>query len=391
MKLGIDRLNGYTSSYFLDTKTLAAQRKVDKDKYYVGLGQRAMAVAAPGEDVVTLGANAALPLCKEASTLADVEWLLFATESGVDASKAAGLYVHRLLGLPSGCRVVELKQACYSSNAALQMALGFVSRFPEKKALVIAADIARYELNTPAEVTQGCAATAFIVSADPSLLVIDKESGVYTEEVMDFWRPLHRREALVDGKLSTRQYLTALLKSWKAYERLSGRKFTEFARYCFHLPFPKIAEKAYQHLAHANGAPLDPEALNVAVDEGLHYGRLIGNSYTASLFISLASLLDHAQQDLSGQRIGMFSYGSGSVGEFFSGVVAKGYRDCLAAKPCLTLPEQRSELSYAQYEDFYRFTLPKDGGSHRFPDTYETGAFRLAGLEGYKPIYDSVQ
>ena len=390
MRLGIDRLSCYTSRYFLDTKTLATRRNVDYDKYALGLGQKAMSVAAPGEDVVTLGANAALPLCEEPEALSGVEWLIFATESGVDASKAAGLYVHRLLGLPSTCRVVEVKQACYGSTAALQMALAFTARFPEKKVLVIAADIARYGLNTPGEVTQGCGAAAFLVSAHPRLLVIHKESGVYTEDVMDFWRPPHQREALVDGKLSTRQYIKALLASWKDYERCSGRKFGDFAHYCYHLPFPRMAEKAHLRLAHANRVLMEEEALQPSIADSLHYSRLIGNSYTASLFIGLASLLDHAQHNLSGQCIGMFSYGSGCVGEFFSGIAAPSYRDYTSAERHRKLMTQRSELTYEQYEDFYRFVVPQDKGCHYFPDTYETGSFRLAGIEGYKPIYERV-
>ena len=68
----------------------------------------------------------------------DIDHLLFATESGLDFSKASGIYVHRLLGLPRRCRVVELKQACYSATAAIRMALPMLQENPEKKILVIA-------------------------------------------------------------------------------------------------------------------------------------------------------------------------------------------------------------------------------------------------------------
>ena len=60
------------------------------DKFYLGIGQEQMAVPAPDEDVVTLGANAAHRLAA-AGELDDVELLLFATESGIDQSKAAGV------------------------------------------------------------------------------------------------------------------------------------------------------------------------------------------------------------------------------------------------------------------------------------------------------------
>ena len=176
MNIGIDQISFYTSQYYLDLQTLAAARGVDPDKYIVGIGQSKMGIPSPDEDVVTMAASAALPL-KEQGALAGAETLLFATESGVDQSKAAGLFVHGLLDLPSRCRVVELKQACYSATAALRMAMGLVAMRPQSKVLVVASDIARYTLGSPGESTQGCGAVAFTISADPRVLAIDPEAG----------------------------------------------------------------------------------------------------------------------------------------------------------------------------------------------------------------------
>ena len=199
MKIGIDQLHLYSSHYYVDLKTLAVERGVDVEKFYRGLGQELMAVPAPDEDVVTLGANAASELAASGA-LADVELLLFATESGIDQSKSAGVYAHRLLGLSPRCRTVELKQACYSGTAAVQLAVQYVARHPDKRALVVAADIARCELESPGEATQGCGAAALVISANPRLLSLEEPTGFYTEDVMDFWRPNYRSEALVDGK-----------------------------------------------------------------------------------------------------------------------------------------------------------------------------------------------
>ena len=104
--------------------------------------------------MVTLAASAAYPLMQDGE-LDDVELLLFATETGIDQSKAAGIYVHGLLEMSPRCRTVELKQACYSGTLGIQMAIGFVARNPTKKALVITSDVARYELGSPGEATQG--------------------------------------------------------------------------------------------------------------------------------------------------------------------------------------------------------------------------------------------
>ncbi|MFE4261002.1 hydroxymethylglutaryl-CoA synthase [Streptomyces sp. NPDC056883] len=54
-------------------------------------------------------------------------------------------------------------------------------------------------------------------------------------------------------------------------------------------------------------------------------GRPAAHVATASLYLGLAALLDNAD-DLTGQAIGLFNYGSGGVAEFFAGVPVPGYR-----------------------------------------------------------------
>ncbi|MFR4190734.1 MAG: hydroxymethylglutaryl-CoA synthase, partial [Corynebacterium variabile] len=139
---------------------------------------------------------------------------LFATESGVDQSKAAGVAALRLLGLPSNVRVVEMKQACYGGTAALQAAVGIVARSPEERVLVITSDNARYELDSPGEPTQGAGAVAMLISADPDVLEIEQANGISTIDVDDFWRPNDSTTAVVDGHLSVGAYLDALTGAW---------------------------------------------------------------------------------------------------------------------------------------------------------------------------------
>ena len=382
MKVGIDQISFYTSQYFLDLRTLAQARSVDPDKYVLGIGQEKMGIPPPDEDVVTLAANAAFAL-KEKGALDGVETLLFATESGIDQSKAAGLFVHSLLDLPARCRVVELKQACYSATAGLRMAMGLVAMRPQCKVLVIASDIARYELGSPGESTQGCGAVALTVSADPRLIAIDPEAGFYSEDVMDFWRPNYLSEALVDGKFSTLVYIRALKAAWKQYAAESGRSLEDFARFCYHIPFTRMAEKAHKKLARG----ISEDELRKVIGESLIYSRSAGNCYAASLYVGLTSLLDNAAEDLSGQRIGLYSYGSGCVGEFFSGVVQPGYRAALLTDAHQTLLSERNELTFRQYEDIYHYGIPKDGGDHTFAQ-YRTGPFRFAGIRKHKRVYE---
>jgi len=385
MSVGIDEISFYTSNYFLDLKNLAARQQIDSEKYYQGIGQEKMGMPAPDEDVVTMAANAALPLIERVGPDA-VSTVMFATETGIDQSKSAGVYVHRLLGLSPRCRVVELKQACYSATAAIQMACALVARQPEKKVLVVASDVARYDLSTPGEATQGCGAVAMLIGANPRLVELDPEVGNYTEDVMDFWRPNYRSTALVDGKYSTKIYLKSLKKAWEHFREVSSLAFSDFQHFCYHLPFTRMAQKAHKHLAKLNQSELTPEMLDLQVEDTLQYNRIIGNSYTASMYIGLASLLENCKQNLSGERVGFFSYGSGCVAEFFSGRVVAGYEQYLHGAKHKAMLEARNEVSYEEYLQLYNDVDPVDGGVHQ-KGQGTTGRFRLAGLSHHKREY----
>ena len=388
MKIGIDKIAFYTSAYYLDLATLAAMRGSDVNKFHIGLGQRKMAVAAPDEDVVTLGANAAKQLLQDID-VQQIDTLLFATESGIDQSKAAGVYVHALLNLPKRCRVVELKQACYAATFALQTAVSLVRQRPEKKVLLIAADIARYGLHTSGESSQGCGAVALLISANPRVLALEAESGLYTDDVADFWRPNYRREALVEGKYSTKMYLYALQQTFAHYVELSGRHFVDHDYFLYHMPVPRLVEKAHKVLAAQHQLILSDEQVKQQLQSSLHYAREIGNSYTASLYIGLVSLCDNTIQDLAAKRIGFYSYGSGCVAEYFSGVIQPEYRTGVDHAFHQNLLATRKALSGDEYERFFNMRLPEDGSPMQLPE-YNQGAFRLSGIENHKRRYAKV-
>ncbi|MBQ0756388.1 MAG: hydroxymethylglutaryl-CoA synthase [Amphritea sp.] len=387
MSVGIDEISFYTSNYFLDLKNLATVQEIDAEKYYQGIGQEKMGMPAPDEDVVTMAANAALPLIERVGTDA-ISTVMFATETGIDQSKSAGVYVHRLLGLTPNCRVVELKQACYSATAAIQMACALVARQPETKVLVIASDVARYDLGTSGEATQGCGAVAMLITANPRLVELDPEVGNHTEDVMDFWRPNYRSTALVDGKYSTKIYLKSLKYAWAHFREVSSVAFSDMQHFCYHLPFTRMAQKAHKHLARINQSNLTPELLDLQVEDTLLYNRIIGNSYTASMYIGLASLLENCKQNLAGNRVGFFSYGSGCVAEFFSGTVVAGYENYLHKDRHQLMLEARSEVSYDEYLKLYNDVDPVDGGEHVKAEG-TTGRFRLVGISHHKREYIS--
>lgn len=379
--IGIHDLSVATGHHVLDLALMAEHLGIDPAKYHVGIGQDEMSIPAPDEDVVTMAAAAALPILERHGT-DGIRTVLFATESGIDQSKSAGLFVHQLLELPSACRVLELKQACYSATAGIQLATGLVQRHPEERVLVIASDVARYALGSSGEPTQGAGAVAMLIGADPAILEVESVTGVHATDVDDFWRPNDHDTALVDGRLSITAYLTSLRGAWDDFRAHGGVGLEDIDHVCYHQPFSKMAVKAHAQLGRHAGTPTSAEDLEIPA----RYNRRIGNSYSASLYLALAALLD-SDQDLAGRRIGFFSYGSGSVGEFFTARVAAGYRSSLRPGSVPAALDARAPLDFAAYRDLHVAAAP-GSSTDRATESVTNGPFRFAGVRGAVRRYE---
>ncbi|MEK6342809.1 MAG: hydroxymethylglutaryl-CoA synthase [Curtobacterium sp.] len=379
--IGIHDIAIATGHHVLELDDLAERLGVDPAKYHVGIGQDAFSVPAPDEDIVTMGAAAAKEII-DRHGVEGIRTVLFATESGVDQSKAAGVFVHGLLGLPQSVRVVELKQACYGGTAAVQLALGIVARAPHERVLVIAADVARYDVDTAAEPTQGAGAAAVLVTADPDLIEIEPAGGVFTADVDDFWRPNDRSTALVDGRLSVTAYVDAFVGAWDDLVAQGGPGYEDIVRWVHHQPFTKMAIKAHRKLAQHVGQPFDDAELAI----GFTYNKQTGNTYTASIWIALAALLD-LDDDLDGQRIAMFSYGSGSVGELLTGIVRPGYRTHRREGRVRSLLEARVPLTVDAYRELHAAGAATSEDTERPRVT--TAPYRFAGVRGGARRYEA--
>lgn len=387
MNVGIDLIHFSTSDYYLGLDAFAEEKNIDVDKFYIGIGQEKMSIAPPDEDVVSLAAKAAAPILEQIDKNS-ITAILFATESGVDQSKSAGVFLHGLLNLSSRCRVIEFKHACYSGAAALQMATTMVRANPKEKVLVIAADIAKYDVDTSGEATQGCGAVAMLVTESPRIIAIEPGSGYHTEDVMDFWRPNQRKTALVDGKYSTKVYLHSLKQAWQHFTEETGRTFDDIQHFCYHIPFTKMAEKAHQTLAKVAKVKLSPQEFKAQTLPSQVYNRIVGNSYSASLFVGFCSLLDNLNENMANRRVSFFSYGSGCVAEFFTGLMQPGYEKVLMSASHRKQIEQRLPLSYAEYLAFYH-EVDDEVENIEF-ERHNKGPYRLAGIKDHKRFYQTL-
>lgn len=360
MNIGIDKIAFHVPNYYLDMTELAQARNVDPNKFHIGLGQDQMAVIPVSEDIITLGASAAAKILTEEDKKT-IDMVIVGTESSHDFSKSAAVIIHRLLGIQPFARSFEIKHACYGGTAALQLAKDYVQNHPDRKVLVIAADIAKYGLRSGGEPTQGCGAVAMLVTADPRILQLLDDNIFYSEDAYDFWRPAGHDYPLVDGHLSTQLYIDSFLKVWQQNKLVNQELETDYAALLFHLPYTKMGRKALQ-ASFPDMLPFDQKRLTARYDESICYSRKVGNLYTGSLYLGLISLLENSSALQAGDTLGLFSYGSGAVSEFFSGILIEGYQEQLLKTGHQTLLADRQKLSLAEYEAMFQEQLPTDGG-----------------------------
>jgi hydroxymethylglutaryl-CoA synthase len=373
MRVGIEAMAFHSPEHYIELAELAQVRGVDPDKYTKGLGQIRMAVATPMEDTVTLAVNAARKaLDKFGIDYGDIGTLVVGTESGVDHSKPVAVYVHEALGLRSNCHTYETKHACFGAMAAVFSANDWIScgRADGSKALIIAADIARYPIGDPGEPTQGAGAVAMVISDRPNLLQFDPEiSGHYTKQVMDFWRPLYSTKAFVDGHYSIECYLTAL--DGALVDALHKATIPEFCKMdqlqacIYHVPFAKMAAKAHhRHFEVDVGEKIDKDSARFAevqksfaekTGPWLSLNAVVGNIYTGSLFLSLVDLL-RRNTSAGLKQISMFSYGSGCAASMNIAYPTPGFhrfRKQIDPEPELNA---RRKLTLADYEKIMRLS-----------------------------------
>lgn len=357
-RIGIEGLNAYCGLATLSLAALFEGRGLDAGRI-PNLLMDSRSVLMPWEDPITNAVNAAKPLIDalDPAEQARIELVATATESGVDLSKSIASYVHEHLGLSRRCRTMEVKQACYGATGVLQLAAGYLAGRPGAKALVIATDIspmdgrARY-----AEPTMGNGAVAVLLGDEPRILALDDGgTGIHAFETLDTSRPAPDLD-FVDPDLSLLSYLECLSGSFRDYARQhAGTDFRgDFDHLVMHTPFPGMVRAAHRKLMRECGAgrpAVVEEDFTRRVLPSLRYSQAVGNLCAGSMYLALASLIDHqAAAETEGRRVGLYSYGSGCASEFFAGTVVPGAREAMARLDIGGRVRARRELDFAEYE-----------------------------------------
>lgn len=380
MDIGIDKIGFYVPKDYIDIVELAKARNVDPDKFTIGIGQDKQAVPQPYQDAVTMAASSADSILTSEDKK-DIGLLIVGTESSVDESKSSAAFLMDLLELPEDIRAFEIKQACYGATAGLQSAYDFVSLNPDKKALVIATDIARYGIKTPGEVTQGAGSVAMIISKDPRVLKLDHKSVYMTRNVGDFWRPTFSKTAFARGKFSNQVYVDFFQTLWQKFQNKYSMKADDFSTMLFHIPYTKMGTKALRTLEETVSDSKYAE-LTKHYQESIKFSREVGNLYTGSLYLGLLSYLVYGAQP--NEQLLLFSYGSGAVGELYSAKVQPDFEQVVDKSALQKMLTNRQKLSISNYEKMYQ--IEYQDGTIVDPITVDT-KFYLSEIKENERLY----
>ena len=309
----------------------------------------------------------------------DVGRLEVGTETIVDKSKSTKTILMDLFPGNTDIEGATIINACYGGTAALLNAFQWVesSGYDGRYAIVVAADIATYAPG-PARPTCGCGAVAVLIGRDAPIVYHPKYRTTHASNTWDFYKPDHSVEyPTVDGALSQLCYYEALEDCYTRFcQKMESSTSSSFDAttpdyFVFHAPYNKLVQKSYGRLffvdarrqharaaaaaadvaATTNGAStpllkeewLTMDMKDTYTDRELetalkkvsaasfqqklydanYTSQQIGNTYTASVFFGIASLIHRQCEQLRddgknpSKSMVVFSYGSGALATMY--------------------------------------------------------------------------
>ena len=433
MTAGIDDIAIYIPRLYIDATDFAEARGLDPVKLQKGLGVSQMAIVDANQDPACLAANACLKIMqKNKLSPEDIGRLYVSTESAFDESKAMNSYVIGMLEQVYGqgsfehCGGIETKFACVSGSYALYDNANWIraDEADGKSALVVVSDIAKYDMGSSGEMTQGAGAVVMLLNENPRLMEFDpKVTATSIKDEYDFYRPFGKETPIVHGQYSNLLYMIQVRKALDAYKKKAistglikiepGETILDHMDYInMHLPYSNMGKKALAYMVRHEWrqlprwkkilkeigldepVPKDPrgtiesvlsdaefmakdheftklfsktpefqEVYESKLASSLIASTMIGNLYTASLYLGFRSSLEYEYKkgiDLEGKRIGFGSYGSGASAMVFSGVIQPEYKEIVKDMNLESEIGNRKRLTWDEYEKLHENKLDID-------------------------------
>ena len=420
MRVGIEAIQFDVPKIFLPIKDLAKVRNIEPAKLEKGLGLLNMSFLDVHQDVITLAANAVYKLIQQENIqLEEIARIYVGTESGLDNSKPIASYLVSILETEFGkgklrnCDVVDMTFACIGGVDVFHNCLDFIRLNPNKKAIVVTTDNAKYDLNSTGEYTQGAGAIAMLLSSNPKVMTIDQTVGVSTEGVFDFFKPkqtiskelitaskdnpewfgileseisIVKEQPVFDGQYSNECYINRIKEAYQHFKVESNQEknlSNEWELILMHLPYCYQGRRTFIEIfTEENPELLDqqegenlkektralsksPEYLEF-VTKKLYPAEVasgnIGNIYTGSIFLGLLSALYFAlknDRNITEHKVGFIAYGSGSKSKVFEGTIQSDWKKTIEKTDLFNILENRIPINFETYEILHKKEIKK--------------------------------
>ncbi|MBS7644952.1 hydroxymethylglutaryl-CoA synthase [Candidatus Bathyarchaeota archaeon] len=327
-EVGIVGYGVYIPASRVDTLKIVERReKGRKDlpdliaKVRDGLLLRYKAIADPNEDVTTLATEAAEnALIMGGIEPEDVGSVIVGSESKPYAVGSTARHVASFIGVGTKAYVSDIEGACNAGLQAVNFIRAQISSGEVKYGLAIGSDIAQAPKGDPLEYATGAGAAAFLLGNGKESVAGIVDMAPYSSLFMDFWRregypvPRHFGKTTVESYIRhVTGAISMLLKRHKNLA-LSNFKYITFHQPSGYMPLKTcrtLLESPEEYITEGDireRAKLTKEEIQEKVMPWLKVVE-IGNTYSASTMIGIASILDKAEPD---EDVLAVSYGSGA-------------------------------------------------------------------------------
>lgn len=298
--VGIVNYGTYIPEYRIRIDDIASAWKKNPEEVRQGLGVIEKSVPAGDEDAVTIALEAAQ---RALTGKIDIDVLLVGSESHPYAVNPTSTIVGEFLGLGNNYLAADLEFACKAGTAAMTAIAGLVAAGHARLGMAIGADTAQSKPHDVLEYTSAAAGAAFILGSEHLIAKLLADTS-YSSDTPDFWRRDGIRYPSHAGRFTGEPaYFAHVMGAANRLFDMTKSKPSDFDYCVFHMPngkFPRLVAKRL-------GFSFEQLAPSLVVDN-------IGNPYSASSMVGLATVLDIAKP---GEKIFMASYGSGAGSDAF--------------------------------------------------------------------------
>jgi hydroxymethylglutaryl-CoA synthase len=302
---GIIGWGSYIPKFRIRAEEIAAVQNADADAIKAGLGLTEKSVPGKDEDTISISVHAAREALKRANiNRKEVGAIYIGSESHPYAVKPSSSIVAEALDIGNNYMAVDTEFACKAGSATIQINAGLVDSKMIKYGFSIGADTSQAEPGNALEYSAAAGGAAYIVGPNSEAVATLDHTLSFTSDTPDFWRRALEPYPSHAGRFTGEPaYFKHVVSATKNILEKTKMDMKEFKYVVFHMPngkFPLRVAKIFG-------------VTKEQIEPGLVVTK-IGNTYSGSSMLGLASVLDIAKP---GDKILMTSYGSGSGSDSF--------------------------------------------------------------------------